>query len=242
MNIHDINEERARRERERAERDEELDRISRIDNDIDRTEEIREFIRNHPGTKTPDVESVIKKLRAAKKEQAKKAASAKLKEQAGKPQVDGRIVVSHIVGRPDLNADACIVAMKQRGALVYRRGNKCVRIEGADTNDPSMSVIDSAEAMVETIAPHVVYMIEGDIIDPPANVAKTIMHRTRAALPPPFGTSSARRPCDPIARYSTRPAMIRRRNCSMRRWRGSLCRRFPSIRAASRRWRRGMCS
>jgi ribosomal protein S24E len=183
MNVHDINEERARREAAKAERDEELDRISKIDNDIDRTEEIREFIRNHPGVKTPDVESVIKKLRAAQKEQAKKEARAKLKEQVGKPQADGRITVLHIVGRPDLNANACIAAMKQRDALVYRRGNKCVRIEGASTNDPSMSTIDSAEAMVETIAQHVDYRIEGDIVDPPANVAKTIIHRTRAALP-----------------------------------------------------------
>jgi hypothetical protein len=182
MSVHNFEEEKARRERERAERDEELDRISKIDNDIDRTEEIRAFAEKYHIKKVSDVESVIKKLRVAMKERAKKAARDKLKEQVGKPQADGRITVMHVVGRPDLNADACIAAMKQRGALVYRRGNKCVRIEGVGTDDPSMSTIDSAEAMVEAIAPHVVYLIDDDVADPPANVAKTIIHRTRAAL------------------------------------------------------------
>jgi len=76
MTIHDINEER----KARAERDEELDRIANIDNDIDRTEAIRAFASKH-GAKIPDVEKVVKKSRAAKKEKDKASKHAKQKEE-----------------------------------------------------------------------------------------------------------------------------------------------------------------
>ena len=179
-NVHDINEAREAR----ARRDEELEQIAGIDNDLDRTEAINEFAKRHPSAKVGDINSVVKKIRAAKKQKEKDAQHAKHKEQTGKPQEDGRIVVLHTVGRPDLNADMCIMAMKKRGALVFRHGDHCARVEAADTDNPSLSRIDNAEAMIEAIAPHVVYFVDDEQVDPPANIARTIIQRTRAAFDP----------------------------------------------------------
>jgi predicted P-loop ATPase len=136
-NVHDINEER----KARAARDEELDRIAGIDNDIDRTEEIRKFASNHPGTKIPDVEKMVRKFRAAKKEKDKAAKHAQQREQADARQMaaglgnviflrddEGRIianmanVVTLLENHPDVKDMLYWDAFSNRPMVMHRLG------------------------------------------------------------------------------------------------------------------------